>query len=483
MPRAPARLLLVVALALAACVAHDKAGDRAAATGDWKGAYLQYRQAVADEPADPGLKEKFARARAEALATSTAAARSCVARRDWGCAVGEADFALSIDPGAAGLPEVRREAGRELALVEADQARALVAQGQLRQADATLRAAQGHSGDPTVRQALSKVAGALVVAAVAESDRLRAARQYGEALALLQLALPYEATLRARLEAVRGEQAAFLRAEHDRLMAEGEQLLERSAWGEAAARFRAAHAAVPDDAARAAERYARLALAAEAAVDRGDWPAATRDYQEMTSLRAERNGYAAAQLARVTVRPWAVRLRSVLVSPLRPDGRPWVGPPRPVVFRVAGELARLAGASAGAPLLLLLDQLPRENQPHVVVEVTAPGAAPLLTSPHRGLYTALGSTVVVGANALERRRLSFRVYHAEPSGLTETIGVVEVPIGELVARGGTTLRGDPVSALELTAEPADGVPIGSFSDLTPAPPAPPSRHDRPPPGR
>jgi hypothetical protein len=165
----------------------------------------------------------------------------------------------------------------------------------------------------------------------------------------------------------------------------------------------------------------------------------------------------------------------VLVSPLRPDGVPWVGPPRPFVVRVATELARLAGTPPTAPFLVLLNQVPRENQPLVVVEVTAPGAAPLLTTPHRGLFTSLGSTVVVGANAFERRRLAFRVFHAEPDGLTEDIGLVDVPVGELVSRGGTTLTALPVAALELTAEPADGLPVGSYSDLAPAGALPPPR--------
>ncbi len=478
MRTAPARVLLLLSVVLSACMAHDKAGDRAAAVGDWKAAYGEYRQALADEPNDPKLKEKYDRARAEALTASTAAARGCLARRDWGCAVGEADFALSIEPGHAELSDLRRNAGRELALVEAEQARSQIAQGRLRQADATIRHAQRLSNEPAVQQALSKASGALVVAASADADRRRAARQYPEALAVLQLALPYEPAVRDRIEQVRQEQAAFLRAEHDRFMDEGDQLLTRNAWADAAARFSAAQAAMPDDRARASEQYCRLALQADGAVERGDWPAATRGYQQMVDLRVERNGYAAAQLARVTVRPWAVRIRSVLVSPLRPDGVPWVGRPRPFVVRVANELARASGASPGSPFLMLLGQVPRENQPHVVVEVIAPGVPPLLTQPHRGLYTSLASTVVVGANAFERRRLTFRVFHAEPSGLVEDIGVVEVPIGELIARGGARLQGPAVAGLELTAEPADGVPIGSFSDLTPA--APPRGPPRPP---
>ena len=480
---APSRLLLVLAVALSACAAHDKSGDRAAALGDWKSAYLEYRQALADEPADPKLKEKYERARGEALRASIAGARGCAARSDWGCAVGEADFALSIDGGNAEMAGVRRDAGREQALIEVGQARSQVAQGQLRQADATLKTAQRLSNDPKVLQGVSQVAGGLVTAAVAESDRQRAARQYGEALAVLQLALPYEAGLRDRIELVKREQAAFLRAEHDRLMAEGEALLNRSAWSDAAARFQAASAAMPDERARASERYARLAISSEAAIQRSDWSAATRGYQEMIDLRVEQNGFAAAQLGRVTVRPWAIRIRSVLVTPLRPDGVPWVGPPSRAVVKVANEVVRVGGSGLTVPFMVLLNQLPRENQPNVVIEVTAPGAPPLLTPRHRGLYNTLTSSVVVGANGFERRTVRFRVFHAERSGVVEDMGLIEAPIGELISRGTLLVQSESVPALELSAEPAPGVPLGSVTDLAPPapPPPPPAPAPRPPP--
>ncbi len=486
MPTANARLLLSFSLLFSACMAHDKAGDQAAAVGDWKTAYVNYREALADAPTDPKLKEKYDRARAEALSTSTAAARGCFARRDWGCAVGEADFALSIDGGNTELSELRRNSGREQALLQVERARAQVSRGELKQADATLRDATRLSNDPKVLQAISQAAGGLVTAAVAESDRLRAGRQFPEAIAQLQLALPYEASLRDRIEQVKGEQAAYLRAEHDRLMAEGDQLLNRNAWTEAAARFHAAGAALPDDRARASERYARLALAADAAVERGDWPAATRGYQEMIDLRVERNGYAAAQLGRVTIRPWAIRVRSVLVSPLRPDGVPWVGPPRRAVVQIANEVVRLGGSTLSVPFLLLLNQVPYENQPNVVIEVTAPGAPPLLTQPHRGLYTTLASSVVVGANGFERRTVRFRVFRADSEGPAEEMGVIEASIGDLITRGSLMLQSESVPALELSAEPAPGVALGSFTDLSPAAPPQPPPPDRvrpPVPGR
>jgi hypothetical protein len=488
MRTAPTRALLLLSctLLVSACMAHDKAGDQAAALGDWKTAYLNYREALADAPTDPKLKEKYDRSRAEALKASTSAARGCIARREWACAVNEADFALSIDGGNAELSAIRRDAGLEQALLQVEQARGQVSRGQLKQADATLRDAQRLSNDPKVLQAISAAAGGLVTAAVTESDRLRSARQFPEALAVLQLALPYEASLRERIDGVKREQAAFLRAEHDRLLAEGELLLNRNAWSEAAGRFQAANAALPDERARASERYARLALTADAAVERGDWPAATRGYQSMVDLRVEQNGYAATQLGRVAIRPWAVRIRSVLVTPLRPDGVPWVGRPSRAAVQVANEVVRIGGGSLSVPFLLMLNQLPYENQPTVAIEVTAPGGPPLVSQPHRGLYSTLGASVVVGANAFERRKIFFRVFHDERGAPPETMGVIEASIGELVTRGRLVVQSESVPALELTAEPADGVAIGSFSDLSPAPPPPPpgpGPRDRPVPGR
>ena len=216
-------------------------------------------------------------------------------------------------------------------------------------------------------------------------------------------------------------------------------------------------------------------------MERGDWPAATRGYQEMVELRVERNGYAAAQLGRVAIRPWAVRIRSVLVSPLRPDGVPWVGPPRPFVVRVANELARVAGGPLSPPFLMLLGQVPRENQPHVVIEVIAPGrrrrCSPSPTAASTPRWPASwwwAPTASSGAASSSASTTPSR------TAWSRTSAVVEVPLGELVTRGGARLQAASVAALELTAEPADGVPPGSFSDLTPAPPPPQAVPPRPP---
>ena len=81
------RRWLPLALALlAACVAHEKVGDRAAALGDWKTAEREYAEAVRKDPEKKDLREKYRVARASALAESTRRAQACAAtppgRRD-----------------------------------------------------------------------------------------------------------------------------------------------------------------------------------------------------------------------------------------------------------------------------------------------------------------------------------------------------------------------------------------------------------------
>src|SRR5512144_1772733 len=107
--------LLALSL-LAACVAHDKQGDKYAAVGDWKNAYANYRQALADKPQDPVLKQKFEDARSRALADAITAANGCATQRNWECALQESDFVLSVDASRTDIAQVRARAATELAL-------------------------------------------------------------------------------------------------------------------------------------------------------------------------------------------------------------------------------------------------------------------------------------------------------------------------------------------------------------------------------
>ena len=70
---------LLLALALA-CAAHEKSGDRAAALGDWRTAEREYAAAVAKEPENKELQEKYRQAKAAALEDATKRAQACPRR-------------------------------------------------------------------------------------------------------------------------------------------------------------------------------------------------------------------------------------------------------------------------------------------------------------------------------------------------------------------------------------------------------------------
>jgi tetratricopeptide (TPR) repeat protein len=464
------RLFLSLALLLlAACVAHDKAGDRAASVGDWKSAYGEYRQAVQDKPDDPVLRQKLAEARVQALAWSTSRARACAAQESWDCALVEADFVLSVDAGNVEMASLRRTAADAVAQGRVSEARAQIARGQLGPAADGIRAGLQLSSAPPVVSAARAAIAEWERAAIPQSDQLRAARRWPEAIALLQAGVSIDPTLQPRLDAAAREYEAWRTAEHDRLIAEGVAFGEAGRWAEAADRFHAAQELRPDPRARALERYARLVVAGDQAIAGRDWAGATRAFQEAAALDVDRTGYARAQLARVTLRPYAIRVKSVLVTPLRPDGMPWVGPRTPGIERAQSVVARAWGRPVGGDVVLALDRVPPVNRPAVAVELALPDGRRLTTSPARSLLVAPEAVVVIATNGFDPRRIGFRILHRHASGAEESIAFGELGVADLVARRAVVVQ-DRAGLLEVTADPADGAVDGTFSNLYPVAP-------------
>ena len=476
-PRARAARLALPLLALlgAACGGHLKAGDQAAAVGDWKAAYANYRQAVADEPNDPALKQKYAEARRKALDASAASAQACRVQGDWECVLREADYTLSIEPGDVQVAAARREAAHKVALGRVAQAEELVARVELPAAARLLGEARALSGDLDVDEVARGVERRWVQASLPEIERARAARRYGDAVALATTAAGFDPSRRALLDNVTREAEAFRAAEHDRHLAAGERAMAQGAWAEAAASFRAAQQARPDDRARALEQHATLVVQGDQALSRGDFKAATRAYGDAAAMRLDRSGYAEAQLARVQVRPWAVRVRGVLIDPVRPDGTPWVGAPSPRLNRVGRELAGMAGGALDARVLRAVNDVPRENRPELSVEVLLPGGQRLASRPGSGPLLNVNGTFFVSCNAFDARRVALRVLHAEPGQQPRHVAEVSVPVGELVSRPAGTLSHPPLLALEVEVEPAEGAAEGPGRGFAPVaePPRPP----------
>src|SRR3954471_24834816 len=123
------------------CIAHEKEGDSASAVGDWKTAYVHYRDALTEKPETPGLKPKFDNARVQALQQSRQQANACLQQRDWTCVGSEAQFILSVEPGAPDATQMKAQASLYQAMDVLQQARAAAAQRQFPQAaDAVRRA-------------------------------------------------------------------------------------------------------------------------------------------------------------------------------------------------------------------------------------------------------------------------------------------------------------------------------------------------------
>jgi tetratricopeptide (TPR) repeat protein len=479
------KLAPILALAfLSACVAHDKQGDKYAAVGDWKNAYANYRVAISKKPDDPVLKQKFEDARARALADASARANDCASQRQWECALQESDFVLQLDPSRADIQQVRVRAATEVALARLAQVQAEVVAGRLQQAAALIQQARELSNDPAVEAEASRATQVYSSGVADESDKLRAARRYPEAIALLQTGASIDPGLRSRLDAASREYEGWKSAEHDRFMAEGEGHLSAGRWVEAQQSFKAAQQMRGDERARGLEQYARLMSAGDEAVKRTDWNAATNAYRDAAALRVDR-GYADELAAKVAVKPYAVSLKTVVVTPLRPNRTPWVGASERRLDRIQEVLARGWSDPLNGRVLLALNEAPPGNRPELVVEVTLPDGTRLLTNPERAIYTTPRAVFVIAANGFDQRKVVFRVFHRLPGGQSEDIGYADATLGQLVSKRTLVLQDRAVGALELVVDPAEGSRVGSFTGLTavsppPAPP-PPARPIPPPP--
>ena len=198
-------LAAAVLLAVASCAAHEKAGDRAAAVGDWKTAEREYGSAARKDPSKKELQEKYQQARAAAIDGSSRAATACYAARDFECALAESSYALALNPGRVDVATLRRDAGREAALLRVGRAREASGRGDHRGALGLLLSAREASDDPRVTAAVRGASPAVVDGAVFEAEALRAKEQYAQALELYGAAAQVDPAVQPRLAAVQAE--------------------------------------------------------------------------------------------------------------------------------------------------------------------------------------------------------------------------------------------------------------------------------------
>lgn len=461
------RIALFVLLLLTACAAHEKAGDRAAASGDWKTAERAYSEALRKDPSKKELQDKYRQARAAAIDEAVRRAQDCSGARDWECAFAETGYVLRLEPGTPGMAALRADAGREVALLRVRRAEEAGDRGDWLGALDLLQKAGEASSDPAAAGEIRRATPFLVDGAAREADRLRAAHQYPQALQLLELATAADPAQRGRLDATRAEFERWKDAEAERLTDEGEARLAQRRFADAKQSFDAALQLRPQGRAQPLARYAGHMAEAQAAIGRRDFGAAERALGQALQAGVDRQ-YVQGELDRVRVRPYAVRLRSVLVQPLRPDGWPWAGGRSRDLDRVVARLAGFDPRDASSGLALdVARRLPAENQPTLAVTVTLPDGRTLRAPARRGLYALLDGSVVVLSNGYDDRELAIRVDHELGGGARPmAIGEVRVKLGEVVTSGGLASGAQSIVQLRLEADPADA-PEGTFGGLVP----------------
>ena len=163
-------LAVLLVLGCVACVAHEKVGDKAALTGNWKVAEREYAEALRGKPKDrAAVQAKWQDARARAIAEAQRTAEACMAGHDWECAYGEASYVLGLDPGDAAMAALRRDAAREVGHLRLRRAGEALDRGQIPHAMELVEAAREITDDPGVEDDARRFVPAVTRAAVLDA--------------------------------------------------------------------------------------------------------------------------------------------------------------------------------------------------------------------------------------------------------------------------------------------------------------------------
>ncbi|QSQ23440.1 hypothetical protein JY651_00170 [Pyxidicoccus parkwayensis] len=470
---------VVAAIMLAACASAEKAGDRAAAVGDWKSAYSAYRQAVANDPDDAELKAKYEQAREAALQDSQKRAQTCAQVNDWNCALSESDFALSIDGGNADLAAFRVRAATRVAMGTLDGAAEQARSGHFPEAVDEMQRATQLSQAPEVKGRAEEVRRLIVTNGKARADGFRQERNLIAANGLAQLVAGLDGSLAGWAQGINAEYEQWATVEYERLAREGDAARQQHDWALAQERYREALNLRQGGRAAPAEEYVRLVGEGERQLVNRDWNRAADAYRG--ALRSgQDDGYASQQLERVEPRPYRVAVRSLLVSPVRPDGNAWVGVTSPLFARLAERMAQMAERRGMSDVVMdMAMALPMENQPRVRVEVLLPDGTRLTTPPKKGIYTGFESEFVIVGNGFDETPLTFQVFIEDGRG-PELLGSVDVPVREVVSQRNVALKSRTVLGLKLAAANGEGRAPGSMQGMARVEPMPPPGSPPPP---
>lgn len=132
----------------AGCVAHEAAGDQAAARGDWQAAMEHYNRA---SKSDPRVQEKHHEATRRAADDAKQRALRCFEQENFECTLREAAFALQVRPSDAEAISLRTRAQTESASLQLGRAKNAMAEKRFAAVEAMIEGALQLSPDPAIQ--------------------------------------------------------------------------------------------------------------------------------------------------------------------------------------------------------------------------------------------------------------------------------------------------------------------------------------------
>ncbi|MGQ0508621.1 MAG: tetratricopeptide repeat protein [Myxococcaceae bacterium] len=459
-------LVAVLAVAcLGGCIAHEKSGDKAATLGDWKSAYVHYRNAIGDnDEVSPALRQKYEEARVKALIESKRRGDSCAQTGDWSCALEEGDFALQADPTNPEVATFRAHAAQKLAENTLGQARASATQGRYPEAvsefrRATTLANTGDQAESTRREIVSL--GHNSLAELTQSGR------FDEALKLARTLTPLDGSFSSVAHDLEQQRLAAQTMERDNLIRDGDWARAARDWPRAVERYQAAgnQGRAPQLAA-----YSQWVMQGENALTLRDFPTAINAYREAIRTGVD-DGFAAQRLESVEPHPYRIALRSALILAGRSDGQAWIGPSTPLFYRAARALEDAAQRRGYRAMEEAAASIPYENRPNLRLEVTLPDGSRLGTPARPGVLANFDSELVLISQGVDDRPLTFQVLAGN-----DIVGTVDVGLRELLEKPELRINRGAILSILLVSTRADGRQPGTFVNmnlLTPgAAPAP-----------
>src|SRR5205085_2254498 len=150
----------------------------------------------------------------------------------------------------------------------------------------------------------------------------------------------------------------------------------------------------------------------------------------------------------VEVRPYRIRLSSVLVNPVGPDGKPWTEPksaplkggvsvPPPPSMPNNGQ----RGQAYRDQLKGYTARLPAWAKPNLVVDITLPDGRVLRAGPKNDTWVTFDGWFVLNTNQMDARPLLVSVKHRSAENGDKDLGTVSIPLGALISGAETPPTG------------------------------------------